>query len=75
MFKHYKDEIRRIQRTFLNYAGLVPYAKRLKRVDSICRRDRDLIRGNGKTPKRQNTNYLQSGPSEKIDHLVVIVAF
>ena len=48
LLNNFKDEIRRIQRTFLNYAGLVPYAKRLKRVDSICRRDRDLIRGHGK---------------------------
>jgi len=42
------DEIRRIQRTFLNYAGWVPYAKRLKRVDGVCRRDREFIRGSGR---------------------------
>ena len=62
LFKNnFKDEIRRIQRTFLNYAGLVPYAKRLKRVDSICRRDRDLIRGHGKTIINEAQMHKKSG--------------
>ena len=60
-----KDEIRRIQRQFLSYAGLVPYARRLKRIDSICHRDRELIISGG-----GNFNF-GAVPRESLRNIIV----
>jgi len=62
------DEIRRIQRQFLSFAGLVPYARRLKRIDSICHRDRELITSGQSS---QNGFSLFNVPREAMRNIIV----
>ena len=59
------DEIRRIERQFLSFAGLVPYARRLKRIDSICHRDREVLT-NG-----EGGFNLASIPRESMRNIIV----